>query len=246
MAEITIVRRASSHELQLSLTRYEYDQLFNGFEIKNGEPRIGYTGNARQGIAVWPSVVFDRGATRALKIIDMQRVQRKGGKTDLFYARTWLPPERIGTVAEFREAIKIQPRKDGDRLILPPTPPAWHGKNIDDVVRKQGIDDSRFQAKPPPPPPAPPPPPPAPADDGSVFELPASAEAFAQPLAPQSRLPAQTIDVAARRAAFVELINLAAQINVLMRRLPDVYLGTEDNRLVIDRRYRPGQARLRQ
>jgi hypothetical protein len=136
MAEIAIVRRAADHDLMISLTQDECTKLFNGSKLPG---HVGFVGNARQGIAIFPAAKHQRGMTRGLKETGMKRKQTKRGTGEIYPARVWLPCDRVGAVHQFRQHTKVNGVFENGCLILPPTPSSWYSSDIDEVVRKHDL-----------------------------------------------------------------------------------------------------------
>lgn len=251
MALISIVRRATDHELVVALNAKERAHLFGDKPPEN--PRCTFVGNGQQGVMLIPSTMHDR-STRKMKYVEPNRLDRDT------VVKVWLKATMLGLTPEYRAPQLVRVRMErGRRIILPPIHQAWYGRTMDIALKNSPLDLSLLDRlpenspSPPPPPPALSPPPPPHQSNGSafetLFELPAGVEAFEQPMSGTSRLPAQTMDVEARRKAFTELMVHAGEVNTLLAQCGDGLVRLEideKGRLIVARLYRPGQARLRQ
>lgn len=145
MPEMIIIKRAAVHELMVSLYRAEFDALFDG--RKKDDCRVAVRGNAKQGIALTPTDDHTRRVTRAVKIVDRQRVQRGRGRSEVIYACMWLPCDMVGVVHQYREEVSARDALVAkNAIILPPTPASWRSAMLDEIVRQQNLTPEMIKA----------------------------------------------------------------------------------------------------
>lgn len=137
MAELTIIKRAKHHELQVSLSEEETELVFNGSTPKE-DIHIGYAGNTKHGIYLFPTRKPQHGLTRHLKLLHMKRIPRFGGTGRLWHSRVYLASAEVGAASEYREAMIVETNLDDDlRLVIPPLRENWRAKNVDQIVLRQ-------------------------------------------------------------------------------------------------------------
>jgi hypothetical protein len=154
MAEVAILRRASFHELTITLDPVEAKHMF-GEQIPE-EPRCAFMGNGKQGVVLLPTTETDR-STRKMNVLTPG--PRKGPGV----IRVWIKAADLGLIQEYRAQpffkTRLLPR---GMVFIPGLPEKWHGPtmplalqqrsiNLDNLERLKPADNKPAVEAPPPP-----------------------------------------------------------------------------------------------